>query len=52
MSSTAHTVAPSPALIDSFYIDCSLPIGVMIPEYRRSRPHRPSLWKRLTLRPA
>jgi hypothetical protein len=29
------------------YIECSLPTGVTIAEYRRSRPRRPSLWKRL-----
>ena len=30
-----------------FYIECSLPPGVTIDEYRRLRPRRPSLWKRL-----
>jgi hypothetical protein len=29
------------------YIECSLPTGVTIAEYRRLRPRRPSLWKRL-----
>ena len=30
------------------YIESSLPTGLTIPEYRRLRPQRPSLWKRLT----
>jgi hypothetical protein len=30
-----------------FYIECSLPTGVTLAEYRRLRPGRPSLWKRL-----
>jgi len=29
------------------YIECSLPTGVTIAEYRRLRPRRPLLWKRL-----
>ena len=28
------------------YIECSLPTGVTIAEYRRLRPRRTSLWKR------
>jgi hypothetical protein len=30
------------------YIDCSLPVGITIAEYRASRPARPTLWQRLT----
>jgi hypothetical protein len=29
------------------YIECSLPTGLTIDEYRRLRPRRPSLWSRL-----
>jgi len=32
---------------DIVYIECSLPAGLTIAEYRRLRPRRPSLWKRL-----
>jgi hypothetical protein len=35
---------------DPFYIECSLPTGITIAEYRRSRPQRPSVWQRLTFR--
>ena len=29
------------------YIESSLPAGITISEYRRSRPPRPTLWQRL-----
>jgi hypothetical protein len=29
------------------YIESSIPTGMTIGEYRRCRPHRPSLWRRL-----
>jgi hypothetical protein len=29
------------------YIETSLPAGMTIDEYRRSRPRRPSWWRRL-----
>ena len=29
------------------YIESSLPAGLTIDEYRRSRPRRPSFWQRL-----
>ena len=29
------------------YIESSLPIGMTLAEYRRSRPPRPTLWERL-----
>lgn len=32
------------------YIDCSLPVGITIAEYRAGRPTRPTLWQRLTAR--
>lgn len=32
-----------------FYMECSLPSGMTISEYRRSRPRRPSRWARLKL---
>jgi hypothetical protein len=31
----------------SFYIETSIPAGVTIAEYRRSRPRRASRWERL-----
>jgi hypothetical protein len=36
--------------LDTFYIESTLPTGVTIAEYRRSRPRRPSLWQRLVRR--
>jgi hypothetical protein len=33
--------------VDVFYLDCSLPAGVTIAEYRRRRPRRASRWTRL-----
>ena len=30
------------------YIECTVPAGLTIAEYRRSRPARPTLWQRLT----
>jgi hypothetical protein len=33
--------------MDSFYIECTLPQGLTIAEYRRSRPAKPSVWQRL-----
>ena len=32
---------------DVFYIECSLPAGITISQYRRARPPRPSLWQRI-----
>jgi hypothetical protein len=32
---------------EAFYIETSLPAGLTITEYRRSRPARPTLWERL-----
>jgi hypothetical protein len=32
------------------YIETSIPEGITIPDYRRSRPRRPSLRRRLTAR--
>ena len=29
------------------YIECSLPAGLTIQEYRRQRPKRASLWQRI-----
>jgi hypothetical protein len=29
---------------DSFYIECTLPAGLTIADYRRLRPRRSSLW--------
>jgi hypothetical protein len=37
---------------DILYIECSVPLGLTLAEYRRSRPPRPSLWQRLRRRPA
>jgi hypothetical protein len=34
-------------LNEVLYIECSLPAGITIAEYRRTRPRRPSLWQRL-----
>jgi hypothetical protein len=31
----------------NFYIETSIPAGVTIADYRRSRPRRPSRWERL-----
>jgi hypothetical protein len=30
-----------------FYLESSLPVGMTVSEYRRSRPRRPTGWKRL-----
>jgi hypothetical protein len=32
---------------DVFYLESSLPAGMTISEYKRSRPRRPSGWERL-----
>jgi hypothetical protein len=32
---------------DVFYLESSLPAGMTISEYRRSRPRRPTGWERL-----
>ncbi len=32
------------------YIECDIPVGMTIDEYRRSRPRTPSLRQRLALR--
>ncbi len=34
---------------DVFYVESSLPAGMTISEYRRSRPRRPGRWARLKL---
>jgi hypothetical protein len=36
----------------SLVIECSIPEGMTISEYRRSRPSKPSRWQRLTGRSA
>jgi hypothetical protein len=36
-----------PASDDVFYLESSLPAGMTISEYRRSRPRRPTGWERL-----
>jgi len=46
MASTQNFETGSDALHDVFYIECSLPTGLTIAEYRRLRPRRPSLWRR------
>jgi hypothetical protein len=52
MPSTENTEAGISRVDDAFYIECSLPTSVTIAEYRRSRPRRPSLWKRVARRTA
>ena len=39
-----HLVQPPDAV---FYVESSLPPGMTIGEYRRSRPARPTRWERL-----
>ena len=46
MATSANIEAPSPVNRDPFYIESSLPAGLTISEYRRSRPARPTLWRR------
>lgn len=47
MSSSTHNIAVGIAGAgDLAYIECSLPAGLTIAEYRRLRPRRPSLWQR------
>ena len=38
-----HAVHPD----EVFYVESTLPPGMTIAEYRRSRPHRPTRWERL-----
>jgi hypothetical protein len=52
MASPQNTEAGITPAHDVFYIESSLPTGVTIPEYRRSRPPRLSLWKRVGRRTA
>jgi hypothetical protein len=52
MASTQNSEAGVTPVHDAFYIECSLPGSVTIREYRRSRPRRPSLWKRVARRSA
>jgi hypothetical protein len=47
MATTQKIEARIPVDHDTFYIESSLPTGVTIAEYRRSRPPRPTLWRRL-----
>ena len=47
MATTQTIEATDTARQDPFYIESSLPNGVTIAEYRRSRPPRPTLWRRL-----
>ncbi len=32
---------------DILYIECTVPAGLTLAEYRRSRPARPTFWQRL-----
>jgi hypothetical protein len=32
------------------YIETTIPVGVRVDEYRRSRPRKRSLWQRITRR--
>jgi hypothetical protein len=52
MASAQNTEAGISPVHDLFYIESSLPTGVTISEYRRSRPPRVSLWKRVARRTA
>jgi len=47
MSSQQPTRVAAKSPGDAFYIETSLPTGVTIASYRRTRPRRPTLWKRL-----
>jgi hypothetical protein len=47
MATTQKIEATSILDCDPFYIESTLPNGVTIAEYRRSRPPRPTLWRRL-----
>jgi len=47
MATTQTIEAAHTARHDPFYIESSLPNGMTITEYRRSRPPRPTLWRRL-----
>jgi hypothetical protein len=47
MRNTQQTSLLMPASDDVFYLESSLPAGMTISEYRRSRPRRPTGWERL-----
>lgn len=44
-----QNIGPAAAMSSgaAFYIETSLPAGCTIADYRRSRPPRPTAWKRL-----
>jgi hypothetical protein len=52
MISTQNIAIEAAPANDVFYIETSLPTGITITDYRRLRPRRTSLWKRLARRPA
>jgi hypothetical protein len=45
-STRPSTLAPAPEE-HVFYVECSLPPGVTLSEYRRDRARRPTRWARL-----
>jgi hypothetical protein len=47
MNSSASDSPLLPPSDDVFYVETTLPPGMTIGEYRRSRPRRPSRWARL-----
>lgn len=41
------TTSPATATHSFMYLETTIPAGCTIADYRRSRPRRPGLWKRV-----